>query len=246
MRACIIIPARYSSTRYPGKPLVPLLGKAMILWVAELAAKCVGQAHVYIATDDERIASVVEDAGFNVLLTSNTAATGTDRLAEAALMVDYDLYINVQGDEPLIKPEDIAKVIAKKEENMGSIVNGYCWMAADENPDSRDIPKVVASEDDTLLYMSRAAIPSYKDQSCAPARYKKQVCIYAFTKAELQAFAGFGRKGVVERHEDIEILRFFELGSKIILVETQPGSLAVDSPSDVANVERALQNLHKT
>ena len=244
MRTCIIIPARYASTRYPGKPLVQLLGKPMILWVAELAAKCVGQAHVYVATEDDRIAAVVDAAGFNYLMTSTSAATGTDRLAEAALAIDYDLYINVQGDEPLIHPEDIAKVIAKKEENPGCIINGYCWMAADEDPDSRDIPKVVSSEDETLLYMSRAAIPSFKDQSCAPERYKKQVCIYAFTKAELQAYTGFGRKGSVEHHEDIEILRFFELGSKILLVETQAGSLAVDSPGDVAKVELALKDRH--
>ena len=245
MRSCIIIPARYTSTRYPGKPLVLLLGKPMILWVAELAAKCIGQAHVYIATEDERIAAVVDEAGFNFLMTSKSAATGTDRLAEAASMIDYDLYINVQGDEPLIKPEDIAKVIKTKEENLGRIVNGFCWMAADENPESRDIPKVVTSEDNTLLYMSRAAIPSFKDQSCAPERYKKQVCIYAFTKAELMDFAGFGRKGIVEGHEDIEILRFLELGYKIMLVETQPGSLAVDTPSDVAKEEPAMRKLYK-
>lgn len=218
----------------------------MILWVAELSAKAVGAEHTYVATEDQRIVDVVKGAGFKALMTSDSALTGTDRLADAASQIDYNIYINVQGDEPLIDPRDIIAVADRKAEDPSVIVNGFCWMDADEDPTSVNIPKVVASEDGTLLYMSRAAIPGHKDPGNAPDRYAKQVCIYGLTREELDAFAGFGRKGRVESFEDIEILRFFELGRKIVLVETRPGSLAVDIPEDVSGVEAALKQRQAT
>ena len=116
--ACVIIPARYASTRFPGKPLVRLLGKPMILWVAELSAKAVGQEHVFIATDDIQIAKVVKESGYSVLMTSSKAKTGTDRIAEAAAQIDYDIYVNVQGDEPLVSPCDITACIKLKCKNL--------------------------------------------------------------------------------------------------------------------------------
>jgi 3-deoxy-manno-octulosonate cytidylyltransferase (CMP-KDO synthetase) len=244
MRTCVLIPARYGSSRYPGKPLVPLLGKPMVLWCAELSARAVGTEHTFVATEDARIADVVRAAGFQAVMTSSRALTGTDRLAEAAEQLDYDIYINVQGDEPLVDPEDIRRVAARKAEDMGLIVNGFSWMGPEEDPHSRNIPKVVATEDGRMLYMSRAALPGFKDPACAPQRYRKQVCIYGFTREELRAYAGFGRKSVVEASEDIEILRFCEMGHQIVLVETRPGSLAVDTPEDVAPVETALRRLH--
>ena len=243
MRTCVIIPARYASSRFPGKPLTPLLGKPMVLWCAELAARAVGTEHAYVATEDERIASVVRDAGFNAVMTSSRPLTGTDRLAEAAEELDYDIYINVQGDEPLVDPEDIRKIVERKTRNMSVIVNGYSPIGADEDPHSRNIPKVVATENGRLLYMSRVAVPGFKDPKCKPERYMKQVCIYAFTRDELRAFARFGRKSAVEACEDIEILRFFEMGHAIDVVETRPGNLAVDVPEDVAPVEAALRRI---
>lgn len=244
MRAVVLIPARYASSRYPGKPLVPLLGKPMILWVAELSAKAVGNENVYVATDDSKIADVVTAAGFNAVMTSDTCLTGTDRLAEAALQIKADMYINVQGDEPIINPDDIRQAIAVKQQNMAAIVNGFCWISEQENPESVNIPKVITTESNNLIYMSRKALPGYKDEKCKPKRFKKQVCIYAFTADELAAFKAFGRKSELEFSEDIEILRFLELGKTIRMYETQPGSLAVDAPEDVAPVEAALKRLH--
>ncbi len=241
MRACILIPARFTSTRYPGKPLVQLLGKPMVLWVAELCARAVGQEHVYVATEDRRIADVVEAAGFQALMTSKEALTGTDRLAEACEMIDYDIYVNVQGDEPIIEPEDIRRCIERKIATPEDIINGFCWITDEEDPHSRNLPKIVATEDHRMIYMSRSALPSYKVPENAPARYMKQVCIYCFTRDDLRAFKGFGRKSYVEGCEDIEILRFLELGRTIRLVETKPGSLAVDVPEDVAIVEAAMR-----
>jgi len=244
MKSVAIIPARYKSTRYPGKPLVSLLGKPMILWVAELSAKAVGRDSVYIATEDQRIFDVVQAAGFNAVMTSQDALTGTDRLAEAANLIDADIYINVQGDEPILSPADITRILEVKESNMHSIVNGFCWMGEEENPDSVNVPKVITNEAGRLIYMSRKALPGFKDERQAPLRFKKQVCIYAFTKDELLAFKSFGRKSYLESAEDIEILRFLEMGKSIVMVETTGGSLAVDVPEDVPPVELALKRVH--
>lgn len=243
MRSVVVIPARYASTRYPGKPLVPLLGKPMILWVAELSARAVGRENTYVATEDMRIAEVVANAGFNPVMTSINCLTGTDRLAEATEHISADIFVNVQGDEPLVVPEDICKAISIKEANMASVVNGFSWITKNEDVDSVNIPKVITTEDNRLVYMSRKALPGYKDRKNAPELYKKQVCIYAFTKDELKMFKAFGRKSSLEFCEDIEILRFLEFGKEIIMYETQPGSLAVDVPLDVSLVEAALEKL---
>ncbi|MDO6825234.1 3-deoxy-manno-octulosonate cytidylyltransferase [Marinobacter sp. 1_MG-2023] len=240
MRSVVLIPARYASSRYPGKPLVPLLGKPMILWVAELAARAVSAENVYVATDDNRIASVVEGAGFQTVMTEKTALTGTDRLAEAAESIEADIYINVQGDEPLVDPQDILNVRDAKAANMDQVVNGFSWLSESEEPSNLNIPKVITNESSRLIYMSRNPLPGFKSSENAPSRYRKQVCIYGFTRDELFAFRDFGRKSTLEHSEDIEILRFFELRKNVLMVETKPGSLAVDVPEDVAGVEAAL------
>ena len=242
MRSVVLIPARYGSSRYPGKPLVELLGKPMVLWVAELSAKALGRENVYVATEDQRIVDVVEAAGFNAVMTGD-ALTGTDRLAEAAQKIEADIYINVQGDEPIVFPEDILAVRDSKVEHMSDVINGFSWIGETEDPHSVNIPKVITNEAGELVYMSRSALPGFKDKKDAPAAYKKQVCIYAFTADELSAFKNFGRKSELERSEDIEILRFLELGISIRLVETRPGSLAVDVPEDVQRVEAAMRTL---
>lgn len=241
MRSVVVIPARFSSTRFPGKPLVKLLGKPMIIWVAELAARAVGTPNVYIATESAEIAGVVEHAGFQAVMTSAEALTGTDRLAEAAQLIDADIYINVQGDEPLVDPEDIVKIGDAKARLPECVINGFGWISEDEDPHNVNIPKVITNERSELVYMSRSALPGFKEQKNAPARYKKQVCIYAFTREELEAFRAFGRKSQLEHSEDIEILRFLEVGKTVRMIETRPGSHAVDVPEDVSKVENLLQ-----
>lgn len=243
MRSVVVIPARFSSSRFPGKPLVNLLGKPMILWVAELSSKAVGKENVYIATDDKRISSIVTSAGFNVVMTSDDCLTGTDRLAEAATQIDADIFINVQGDEPLVDFNDITKAIKLKENNFNCVINGYCFLGVDEDVNNLNIPKVITNENDVLVYMSRNALPGFKDFQNKPNNYKKQVCIYAFNKDELAVFKAFSRKSQLEASEDIEILRFLELGKTIKMFETRGGSLAVDVPDDVESVERALKKV---
>lgn len=241
MKTVIVIPARYKSSRFPGKPLVKLLGKPMIQWVAELSATAVGKENVYIATDDIQIQAAVNQIGYNVVMTSDQCLTGTDRLAEVAQQIEADIYINVQGDEPLVNPEDIQKVIDAKKQQPNDVINGYAVIGQNENPNSVNIPKVIFTEDKRLVLMSRQALPGFKDQKNAPTEYYKQVCIYAFNRQELLAYGQFGRKSTLEQAEDIEIIRFLEWGQNIRLVQTRPGSLAVDVPEDVEKVEQALK-----
>jgi len=240
MKTVIIIPARYKSSRFPGKPLTPILGKPMIIWVAEICAQALPIESVFVATDDLRIKEVVEEAGFKVVMTSEKALTGTDRIAEAANQIDADIYINVQGDEPLLDPNDILSIMDAKKKYPNEIINGYCKIGVNENPENLNIPKVIFNENKQMIYMSRHLIPGAKSKKIKPPSYFKQVCIYAFNKNELSDFVNFGRKGTTEFYEDIEILRFLDIGSKIRVVETKSSSLAVDAPEDVKKVEEVL------
>ena len=158
---CIVIPARYQSTRFPGKPLIKLLGKPMIIWVAELANKVLDRKDIFIATDNNLIEALVLENNFNCIRT-NHAITGTDRVALASKSLDYDLFINIQGDEPLLDPKDIDQCITLKQENPDYVFNGFNLMSSEENFNSPNIPKLVTNEHNDLIYISRALIPSQK------------------------------------------------------------------------------------
>ena len=214
----------------------------MILWVAELSAKAVGADHVYIATDDKSISDVVTRSGYKTVMTSEECMTGTDRVAEAAEHLEYDIFINVQGDEPMADYKDIQKCIQVKADNMSSIVNGFCYLAESEDPRDLSIPKVVCSQSNNLLYISRSPIPGSKvgiSQSCL---YKKQVCIYGFSKQELRHFRNRVTKTELEHYEDIEILRFLEMGKPVLMFECHQGSIAVDKPEDIQRVESIMKS----
>ncbi len=240
--AVAVIPARHASSRFPGKPLVPLLGRPMLLRVADRCAEALGAANVVVATDDDRIRAVAADAGFRVEMTSSTALTGTDRIAELADRLAVPVILNVQGDEPLVDPDDIVRIAAVKAAEPEMVVNGYHPLSPDEDPEDPDLPKVVLDADERLLYMSRAAVPGTKTGRPSPdATYLKQVCIYGFSPSDLARFTATDGKGPLERAEDIEILRFLELGRPVRMVRTSTASLAVDRPEDVAAVEAALR-----
>lgn len=243
MKVLGVIPARYPSSRFPGKPLVPILGVPMIIRVARITASALGIENTIVATDDARIAAVARDHGFAAELTSADALTGTDRLAEVAGRRDADIYVNVQGDEPLLDPGYITRVVETKRRVPDEIVNAMCLLGPAEDPENPNIPKVVAAEDGRLLYMSRRALPGFKDPKHGPLHYWKQVCIYAFSRRELVAFANVGRKSTIEASEDIEILRFLEIPLPVRMIEVASGSLAVDTPSDVEAVEREMRRL---
>tara|TARA_B100001769_G_C22091710_1_gene588795 strand:+ start:117 stop:860 length:744 start_codon:yes stop_codon:yes gene_type:complete len=241
MKACVIIPARFSSSRFPGKPLVKLLGKPMIIRVAEISAKAVGYENVYIATENKKIYDIAQSSGFKAIMTSVDALTGTDRVAEASKLVDYDIYINVQGDEPLLDHNDIKKCIDLKYKYPNYIINGFTKMTEIDDPSSINIPKVITNEKNFMVYMSRQVIPGYKSKLNKPNYYKKQVCIYGFNNQELEKYINYGRKSSLENSEDIEILRFLEFDKKILMYECKDNSHAVDIPEDVIIVENLLK-----
>ena len=241
MKVIGLIPARYKSSRYPGKPLVSVMGKPLVIWVAEKTAIALGIQNTYVATDDEQIAKVVTQYGYQVVMTSSQALTGTDRLWEAAQQIEADIYVNVQGDEPLINPTDILDIIEVKKENYETVINGMFPLSPDEDPANVNIPKVVTNKNGDLIYMSRLPIPGFKSAKPTAPIYHKQVCIYAFNFNELKAYGEMNKKAAYEFYEDIEILRFFDLDIPIKMVTTSKVSLAVDVPSDVAKVEAAMK-----
>lgn len=235
-----IIPARYGSSRYPGKPLVEVLGVPLVVRVFQRVVTAFPPAQVVVATDDDRIRAVCESEGIRVVMTSSRCLTGTDRVWEAANQLAADIIINVQGDEPLVRAEDILAVVRSKRANPGHVVNAMCTITDRRDIESPNVPKVVVNERDELVYMSRAPIPFVKAQGVVGV-YRRQVCIYGFSLPELRAFAGFGRKSRLEEPEDIEILRFLDLGIPVRMVEVSSASVAIDIPEDVARVERLLE-----
>ena len=241
MKSCVIIPARYKSSRLPGKPLINLLGKTMIVRVADIAAKAVGIENVFVATDNMKIANTVNDAGYKFIMTSENALTGTDRVAEAAKKINYQIIINVQGDEPLLNPEDIKKCIYLKEKYPNEIINAFNFIDDNVDPKNINIPKVIVNESNNLIYISRSLIPGFKKKNLRFRKFKKQVCIYGYTPKQLQSFLEFGRKSELEVAEDIEILRFLELDQKIRMYKASDRSVAIDVEEDIPIVKNLLR-----
>ena len=239
MKAVLIIPARYKSSRFPGKPLIDLAGKTMIQRVWSQCIKAIDKSQVYIATEDERILLHCKENGMQCILTTDNCLTGTDRVAEVARQIEADYYINVQGDEPVINPEDIRKVIDLLPNSKGSILNGYCEIDCAYDYNSISVPKVVMRGDERLLYMSRAAIPGNKLNKFNLGY--RQVCIYAFPKIALEAFSKCLTKTPLEEEEDIEILRFLEMGYEVQMVKMSKDSIPVDHPEDVKKVLERLK-----
>ena len=237
-RAVVVIPARYKSNRFPGKPLAKIHGKEMVLHVAERAVEAVGIDNVYIATEDLEVAHVVTKAGLQVILTSDNCLTGTDRVAEAMREIKADIYVNVQGDEPMIDPKDIQSVIKLKQQYPDHIINCMANLQADEESTDLKIPKIICDLDNNLLYCSRSAIPGNKNGKSS--NVLKQVCIYAFSANQLMNFYS-QEKTPLEYEEDIEIVRCLEKGMAVKMLQVTNVSYAVDYPSDIKLIENKLK-----
>jgi 3-deoxy-manno-octulosonate cytidylyltransferase (CMP-KDO synthetase) len=238
MSFIVVIPARYKSSRLPGKPLVSLCGLPMIVRTYRQCIKVVPAEQVYVATDDERIKSVCEAFSIRVIMTSSDCLTGTDRVAEVARQIEVDTYINVQGDEPVFNPDDLQRLLEVAIAHPQDVINGYCAIEHEDMFRSASTPKVVMRPDGRLLYMSRAPIPTNKKHGFVMAW--RQVCAYAFPRHALELFASSPAKTILEDIEDIEILRFLELGWEIRMVLMSDSSVAVDNHDDVERAEAVI------
>ena len=238
MEYIVVIPARYKSTRFPGKPLIDLNGKSMLLRTYEQCKKAVDEKLIYVATEDARIVEHCKEFGMNVLLTTDNCLTGTDRVAEVSQQIKVDYYINVQGDEPVFDPEDIRIIISRLHDHPGEILNGYCPIDTEKQYRSVSVPKVVFRPDGRLLYMSRSAIPGNKKGEFVKGW--RQVCIYAFPYDALQEFTATDTKTVLEAEEDIEIMRFIELGYEVRMLQLSSSSIPIDTPEDMEEVLKRL------
>lgn len=238
----IVIPARYGSSRFPGKVLVDLLGKSMLHRVYENCLQSKFSPNVVVATDDPRIMDHCQNRDMVSIMTSMECLTGTDRIYEATLHLDLDgPVVNVQADEPLLSADEIDTVIEAAVANGSEVFCGMTRIWKENQFRSINVPKVVCGPGGYLLYMSRAPIPATKDDSMTTAY--KQVCIYYFSRNALMSFGKHGKKGDVEGIEDIEILRFLELGYKVKMVELECDTMAIDCPEDVSGVISKLQDL---
>ena len=233
-----IIPARYHSTRFEGKPLAKICGQPMIYHVYQSTRLCKILDDVVVATDDQRIFDAVKAFGGNVVMTSNRHPTGTDRVAEAARLLKADIVVNVQGDEPLIKPELIAMSVNPLLEDPNILVTNLISKLS-KPADSNDATVVKAALDtkEFLMFLTRAAIPypRFKEGHMV----YKQIGVYAFRLPFLQLFVDMPQTPL-ELIEGIEFLRILENGYKIKAVVVNYDTVSVDTPSDLKEVESIM------
>jgi 3-deoxy-manno-octulosonate cytidylyltransferase (CMP-KDO synthetase) len=250
-----IIPARFASSRLPGKPLLEIAGKPMICWVIECALAAQRVSRVIVATDDARVLEAVNGAGYEAVMTRGDHASGTDRLAEVALTLsDADIVVNVQGDEPLISPETIDSAVA------ALVQDDNCPLATTWEPItspidvlSPDVVKVVIDEGGYALYFSRAPVPypreaTHKYGSIAAAlenepglasQFRKHTGLYVYRRDFLLEFARWP-PSPLERAESLEQLRAVEQGIKIKVVQAAAPSIGVDTLEDLERVRAVL------
>ena len=233
----VVIPARYDSSRFPGKPLVDIYGKPMIQHVYEKCVEAVGAKMVVVATDSNLIKNTVENFNGKVQMTSGDCLTGTDRLAEVNSVLNLDFIVNVQGDEPLTRPDHVRKLFDLMQKDSSHVLNCFCELSKEEI-DLPSVPKVVVSHSLKLLYMSRGGLPFDKTLR-SHAKYK-QVCIYGFSRKHLKLFSSQQGKSKNENFEDIEILRFLDLDVPVQMIEVSSGGVAVDTPEDLVRVKKLM------
>ncbi|MSR65253.1 MAG: 3-deoxy-manno-octulosonate cytidylyltransferase [Verrucomicrobiae bacterium] len=240
MKAIGIIPARYASTRFPGKCLFEIAGKPLVQWVVERATKARSLAEVIVATDDERIAKAVK--GARVVMTSPNHPSGTDRLAEVAAKIECDIVVNIQGDEPLIGIEMIDQMVeAFSVQRSAFSVQMVTWaqkISKREDVENPNIVKVVFDKNGDALYFSRWPLPFVRNKN-ERANHYRHFGIYAYRRDFLLQYVKMPQTPL-EKAEKLEQLRALENGHKIRVLLTDHESIGVDTPEDVAKVEKLL------
>jgi len=235
-RVAIVIPARYGSTRLPGKPLADIAGKPMVQHVYERALQVANAQVVVIATDDERVAEAVRGFGGVCVMTSPDHPSGTDRLAEVMAQVDADIYINLQGDEPLVRPSDIEALAAGMLADASVNVGTLCHPIDAHEAGNPNTVKVVLAGNGNALYFSRSPIPYPRDSEVAT--YLKHVGVYAYRRDVLAEYASLPQP-MMEHAEKLEQLRLMAAGYRIRAYVVEPTGPGVDTPECLEQV-RAL------
>lgn len=236
-----VIPARYASTRLPGKPLKDICGKPMIWWVFQQAMKVEQLDCVYVATDDDRIRTVCEDFGMPVLMTRTDTPNHIHRIWEVTNLIESDYYVSINGDEPLINPDNISQAIESiPHEILDEPYFGSVYRELNDPAETMDLAnvKIVLGVNNQCLYQSRNPIPSTKGS--LNFKYKKAIGIECFNKKALDFFVN-APMGTMEKIEDIDHLRFIENGIPIYYTKIMSESLSVDTKNDLDKVRFILQ-----
>jgi 3-deoxy-manno-octulosonate cytidylyltransferase (CMP-KDO synthetase) len=238
-----VIPARFDSTRLPGKALAEIGGVPMIVRVWRQVRQARSLKRVIVATDDERIARVIREAGGEAEMTANTHQSGTDRIAEVAARIDAEIYLNVQGDQPFIAPADLdalaAPMLADRSLAMATLATP---IRDDEEWYNPNKVKVVCDARGDALYFSRSPIPFERDGG-RPAMARRHIGVYGYRRDFLLEFAAL-EPGVLEQIEKLEQLRALERGYRIRVVASVAPSLEVDTPEDLARANRVAAANH--
>jgi len=244
MKALAIIPARYPSTRFPGKPLYPILGKPMVEWVYLTAKKCKALERIVVATDDKRIEEVVHNFGGEAILTRSDHVSGFDRIVEVAQKMDnYTHYVNVQGDEPLLPPENITGALSLFGKGAEITTTAVPFTSLEDFQNENQV-KVVTALDGRALYFSRSPIPFYRKSSFDKTpRALKHQGLYAYSKEALHKMAKLP-VAPLEEVESLEQLRFLYHGFSIYVHTATKDSPGVDVLEDVPRVENLLNQIH--
>ena len=240
LKTAAVIPARYASSRFPGKALAEISGEAMIVRVLKAVEKCELIDEVYAATDDIRIKRQVEKAGGKAIMTSAQHQSGTDRIAEAAAEIEAELIVNVQGDEPLIKAETIVQALkpfSELEDLKMSTLKREITAVEAKSPDR---VKVITDKNGYALYFSRSVIPYYRDLEVEEQKYYQHIGLYVYRRDFLLQLAEMERTPL-EKAESLEQLRVLENGFQIKVQETDAVLIGVDRREDIALVEEELK-----
>jgi len=240
-KVVVVIPARYGSTRLPGKPLVSLAGQPMIQRVYERAKSAQRVDRVIVATDDDRIVKAVQAFGGEARMTRSDHRTGTERVAEVAAHETGDVFVNVQGDEPLLDPTTVDTAVqALLEDPQASIATVATPTKTPGDIMDPNVCKVVLDFDENALYFSRAPVPWVRDTANkVQARHLKHLGLYVFRRDALLEYPTLPQ-GELERLEQLEQLRWLENGWKIRVAQVEHDAVSVDVPEDVARVEKLL------
>ena len=232
MKVLCVIPARYSSTRLPGKPLAMIAGKPMIQHVYERACRALLPQEVVVATDSKIVADAVESFGGKVMMTSPDHPSGTDRLAEVALSYpDIDVIVNVQGDEPMIPPEVIDKLAQAFEDDKDLNMTTLKTLMGEEEYNNPNAVKVVTDQNGYALYFSRSLLP-YPRNKTADFKVYKHVGIYAYRRSFLLSYAAY-EPTPLEKIEGLEQLRVLENGQRIKVLESKFQGIGIDTQEDL-------------